>query len=136
MLNLIKLSRITAETKFEEIASQMNKLFFERVQQTPPAFTQLLSAVEFQLNKSFEIIIVGEKFSDDTQKIFSALNNIFIPNKVVIFIDTDNPQPIYDIAGYAKSYEMINNKTTVYVCRNYECNLPTNDVNVMLKLLK
>ncbi|GAG65071.1 unnamed protein product, partial [marine sediment metagenome] len=43
---------------------------------------------------------------------------------------------IMDISNYLKDFKMLNNKPTIYVCSNYTCKVPTNDVKVMLELLK
>ncbi|MGH7884110.1 MAG: thioredoxin domain-containing protein [Thermodesulfobacteriota bacterium] len=133
MLNLLRLGRITAETSFEEKASRIAEVFSASISQSPISFSMQLNALDFALGPSYEIVIVGNKDSEDAVKLITMLNEHYIPNKVVILKSDD--VSIEKIAPYAKTQEKINEKTTVYICQNYVCKLPTNDPDKMLKLL-
>ena len=136
LLNLIKLSRITANTGLEEKALEILKAFSETIEKSPEAYTQFISSFDFIIGPSFEIVIVGDINSNETKKILKAINSIFIPNKVVVLKTPGSPESeITEISDFIKDLKMINNKPTVYVCSNYSCKLPTNNTNEMLKLL-
>ena len=58
----------------------------------------------------------------------NEINKKYIPNKVVLLkSDEKEFKDISKIASFTKEQKMINGETTVYVCRNYVCNLPTTD---------
>jgi uncharacterized protein YyaL (SSP411 family) len=136
LLNLIKLSRITANTGLEEKALETLKAFSETIEKSPEAYTQFISSFDFIIGPSFEIVIVGDINSNETKKILKAINSTFIPNKVVILKTPGSDESeITEISDFIKDLKMINNKPTVYVCSNYSCKLPTNNTNEMLKLL-
>lgn len=135
MLNLLKLGRITANTQFEEMANKLMEAFTGQINKMPSAFSQLLTAYDFGLGPAYEIVIVGEKNDELTKALSNKLFSNYYPNKVVIFVEPDKRNQIKKIADYTESYDMINSKSTVYVCRNYVCNLPTNDPQKMLELL-
>ncbi|GAH99907.1 unnamed protein product [marine sediment metagenome] len=60
----------------------------------------------------------------------------FIPNKVMILRPTEQESPDSDhLAEFTKHHLSIEGKATAYVCLNYNCRLPTTDVNKMLELL-
>jgi uncharacterized protein YyaL (SSP411 family) len=62
-----------------------------------------------------------------------ALRQRFLPDAVVVFRPTDVESPdIVKIAAYAQAQATVNGKATAYVCRNFACRLPTNDIEVML----
>jgi uncharacterized protein len=42
---------------------------------------------------------------------------------------------VKQIAHFTASQNVIDGKTTAYVCVNYKCNLPTTDVEKMISLL-
>ena len=133
--DLVVLGRITVDTKYEELASNLTEAFFSDIEQSPTGVCFLLSGLEFELGKSFEIVIVGEKNTKNYRSIFKTIYSKYIPNKVVITIDSKNKKEITGLAPFTKSYSGIQNKTTVYVCENYVCSLPVTDSADLLKLL-
>jgi len=137
MLDLVRLARITANTKFEETASKIGVAFSNTVSRSPVAYTQMMSALDFGVGPSYEVVIVGDPNSVETKKMIKKLFSEFVPNKVIIFIDSEEENPkIREIAQFTKTHIPLNNKPTAYVCRNFICNLPTNDANKMVELLK
>ena len=136
LLNLIKLSRITGNVDLENKALELLKSFSEIIGKSPESYTQFLSSFDFILGPSYEIVIVGDLHCESAKKILRAINNVFIPNKVVVFKTTEILEPeITSLAYYTRDMNMINNKPTIYVCSEYKCSIPTNDINKMLELL-
>jgi uncharacterized protein YyaL (SSP411 family) len=135
MLNLLRISRITADTKLEEMADGLERAFSKLVQKIPSGYTQFLSALDFELGPSYEVVIAGKRDSVDTAQMLEELWTYFIPNKVLIFrSEGDNPE-ITNLAAYTKTQIPIEGKATAYVCQNYECQLPTTEINEMLRML-
>jgi uncharacterized protein YyaL (SSP411 family) len=65
-----------------------------------------------------------------------AVRTEFIPNKVVMFRPINEKSPEIDgVAPFVTNYQSIQGQTTAYVCRNFNCSLPTIDPGVMLNLL-
>jgi len=137
MLNLLRLGRITADTDFEEKAFQIGNVFSESVKRYPSGFTQFMVGLEFGIGPSYEVIIVGDSKAQDTEDMLQSLHKQFVPNKVVLFRSTEEGEgSITQIAEYTKNHISQNGKATAYVCLNYECKLPTTDIEKMLELLK
>jgi len=137
MLNLLRLGRITGNTDFESKAAAIAKSFSGSVNTSPSNFTQLMMAVDFAVGPSYEIVIVGENGAEDTEKMFSTLRSLYLPNKVVIFKQADQGSPeISEIAEFTRNQSSIDDKSTAYVCMNYNCKLPTTSPDEMLSLLK
>ncbi|MBM3707723.1 MAG: thioredoxin domain-containing protein [Actinobacteria bacterium] len=136
LLNLIKLSRITADTGLEDKVLKIIKAFSETIEKNPEAYTQFISSFDFLTGPSFEIVIVADNNSAETKKVLKAANSAFVPNKVVILKTTGSPEnEMAETPGFIKDLKTINNKPTIYVCSNYSCKTPTNDINEMLKLI-
>ena len=133
--NLIKLNKLTANQKYIDYAENLGLAFKIFVDRTPTGFSQFLSGLQFSFNESCEIIIVGDKNSEKTKDILSAINSKFIPNKVVMVIDENNKEEILKIAPFTENYSTIKVETTVYVCKNFVCNLPTSDKLKVLEML-
>ncbi|NOX17758.1 MAG: thioredoxin domain-containing protein [Chlorobi bacterium] len=136
LLNLIKTGRFTAKEKYETYADKLVGAFSASVKRNPTAYGQFLSGFDFLANQSFEIIIVAEQNDDRVRQISKVLESVFVPNKVALFLPTGEKETVNSFAPFTKDYETLNDKPTIYVCRNYSCALPTNDAEKMLELLK
>ncbi|MBC8233602.1 thioredoxin domain-containing protein, partial [bacterium] len=155
MLNLLRLGRMTANTEFEEKAVQIGRTFSKDVSQSPLAYTQLMSALDFELGNPYEIVLVGNSQSADTKAMLQAIREQFIPNKAVILCPTEVESPeIIHLADYTRDMasrgyfvnrfaaltdafglrSSIDGKTTAYVCQNYSCKQPTTEIEKMLEL--
>ena len=133
--NLIHISRLTEDPALERMAVKMETSFSEDVERLPTGHTYFITGIDFEVGPSFEIVIVGKSGSSDTLNMLNAIKNYYIPNKVLIFKDQDNPDDVNKIAeslGYKKS---IDGMATAYICTGESCKQPTTDVDEMLKLL-
>jgi len=137
MLNLLRLGRMIGDATLEQKAAQIGRVFAKSVQQAPSGYTQLMTAVDFGVGPSHEIVIVGNSGSSDVEAMFTALRSEFIPNKVVLFRPASEQSPeISRLAKFTEHQSALQGKATAYVCLNYVCKAPTTDVNKMLELLK
>jgi hypothetical protein len=96
-----------------------------------------MSALEFALNPSYEVVIVGDPEKKDTISMLAALRKPFIPQKVVVFRSEDPTiaVDVADISPYTRSMVTRNGRATAYVCQNFACRLPTTSIDQMLKNL-
>jgi uncharacterized protein YyaL (SSP411 family) len=137
LLNFLRLARITGDSSLENKAALIINTFSGRVDQMPNAFGQFLTAFDFALGPSNEVIIAGDIDKNDTKEMLGALRKSFVPNKIVIFHpDGSSSQEIEKIAPYIKSYQSVGGKATAYVCSNFTCQLPTTDPEKMMALLE
>jgi hypothetical protein len=135
MLNLLRLSRITARTEFEEKATAIGQAFAGQIESHPSAYSQLMIGVDFGVGPSYEVVIVGDTKAADTQAMLAALRAKFVPNKVVLLRPPEEAPEITRVAEFTKYHVQLNHQATAYVCLNYYCELPTNDIDKMLELL-
>lgn len=136
MLNLIRLSKMTANPEFETKALAIGRAFSRSISQAPVAYTMLMAALDFALGPSSEVVLVGDLEAEDTKNMLSALRREFIPNKVVIFRPgAEESAEIIHIAEYTRNMLSKEGKATAYVCRNFICRLPATDAGKMLELL-
>ncbi len=136
MLNLLRLSRITADADLESKAAKTGQAFSSNVLGAPVGFTQMISAVDFAVGPTFEIVLIGDRTAPDTLTMIQAITNRFIPNKVLLLVPEKDEEQITQLAPFTREYTRINGKTTVYVCSNHQCQLPTTEIKKMLKQLK
>jgi uncharacterized protein YyaL (SSP411 family) len=136
MLNLLRLGRMTANSELEEKAAKIGRAFSGSVKQLPSAYTQLMVALDFGIGPCYEVVIAGNAKAEDTKAMVKALGTRFLPNKVVLLNpDGRESLEIAKLAEFTRNQSSIGGKATAYVCMNYNCKLPTTDINKMLELL-
>jgi len=135
MLNLLRLGRITANPDLDDKAARIGRAFANNVRQSPSSYTQLMVALDFALGLTYEVVLAGDPKAEDMKEMLKAIQARYIPNKVLILRPVDQESPeINHIAPFAKGLVSIDGKATAYVCMNHSCQLPTTDVNEVMKL--
>jgi uncharacterized protein YyaL (SSP411 family) len=128
--NLLRLSRMTLEEEGEAKAAALMKAFSKEVNQGPAGYAQLLMALDFALGPSKEIMIVGDREDPLFEKMIKILYQNFLPNRVIV------QRPVEEAAAeewvalipFFKKKTAFGGKATAYVCENYTCKKPTNDL--------
>jgi len=132
MMNLLRLSRMTGNTDYEERLNKLAEHFSEQLSIAPSSYTYFVSAMSHQIWPSHELVMVGNPESEDMKVLISALRSKYHPNVVSILKSSEE---ISELAEYTKYHIALNGKATAYVCHNYQCNLPTTEPNEMQDLL-
>ncbi len=137
LMNLIHLARITGKADYYAIIARLFDLFAGQIEKSPTAFTQFLCAVNYEFGPSAEVLIVGDSADKDTREILRTIRKSYFPNMIMLLRSPNGNLAEFDsIVDFAKDMVMINNKPTLYLCRNRTCELPTNDVNEVILILK
>lgn len=136
MLNLLRLSRLTGDHEYEELADKIGLAFSVQVSRQPAAYTMLMATLDFGIGPAYEVVVVGDTGAQDTLEMLKALRSMFMPSKVVILVDSGQNSPaIFRLAGFTKNLSAIGGSATAYVCANQSCDLPTTNAAKMLDLL-
>ena len=131
-LNLLKLYNFTLHKPFREKAKSIFTLAGDMMNTTHNAFAQMFIALDFYLDRSKEVVVVGPKQSREKDSILKMLRGEFLPNKTVGYIPPDAES----------SFLVFENKTTaegrtiVYVCENNICKYPTEELTKARELVK
>src|SRR3989338_339215 len=136
-LDLIRMGRLTMEKDFESKAESLFKTFSNEISQMPNAYPQMLIAFDFALGPSKEIVIAGDINAKETSETLRSIYKRFIPNKVLAFrpAEEKEAEEVFGLIPFLKEQPPLDRKTTVYVCENYGCELPTTDINKVEELL-
>jgi uncharacterized protein YyaL (SSP411 family) len=123
---------MTDDKEIIEKAGNSLKLFSAELDRLPFSSPQMLCALSFLLNSPKEIIITGDLKQDKTGELVRCIDEVFIPNKVVMH----SSEEFIKAAPFIKKLVSDVKESKVYVCENYKCNLPTDDVEKLKELLK
>lgn len=103
-------------------------LLSTRVQldKAPQAYLRMICALDFWLNPPDEIAIVGSPDDPRTVALLRVIRGHFHPNKVVALLDPSDPNAPTAAWPLLEGKICLDNKPTVYVCRNRTCDRPIN----------
>ena len=98
------------------------------------AFSMMLQAVNYVYGKNFEVIVYSGNI-DKTKKLIKELRSIYQPNMVIMVFDDKNKKEISKLIPYLKLLPESKLENHIYICQNYSCKLPTNDLDKVKSFL-
>ena len=134
---LLRLAILLNQPDLKEKAKITFSLYDHTMKTAPSGSAQMLCGVDFLIDAPKEIAIVGNPLSEQTQEILRNIHRRFVPNKVIALLNpnTEEQQEIEELIPLLAGKTSIDGKTTIYVCQNYACQLPTTDIDDLDKLL-
>ncbi|HYJ92192.1 MAG TPA: thioredoxin domain-containing protein [Pyrinomonadaceae bacterium] len=115
---LLKLSKINGDESFDRYATKILSIVAGQARRYPQGFGRALSAMEFALQPTKEIIVIADKSGDLTFEIWSR----YIPNKIVVKNESELSQD--SKIPLLEGRDAIDGKPTAYVCENFVCKRP------------
>jgi uncharacterized protein YyaL (SSP411 family) len=136
LMNLLRLSHMTNRADFRQAAERTMAAFAPRLGATPVALPRMLAACGFYLGDPRQIILTGGREAPDTQALLRTLYSRFVPNRVVLLVDTPAAREklargIPAIAGMAAD-----GRAAAWVCHDYTCQLPVSETDKFAELLQ
>jgi uncharacterized protein YyaL (SSP411 family) len=121
---LLRLYHLSQEQTFLEISTKIMESQAQMAAENPFGFGYLLNTISMYIQKPTEITLLNTENS----KICESLLLDYLPNSILVTIN-DSSQ-LDDLSKYpffaGKSFE---DKTTVFVCKNFSCSLPLHTVD-------
>jgi hypothetical protein len=129
---LLELAALLGEPEYEQRARATIELVVKALQQYPTAFATMLNALDFALATPREVALIGDPTQTDTQRFLQALDTRWLPNVVVAAAPPDAAEA-QQLIPLLRERPQQHGQPTAYVCRSFVCNLPTTDVDEMLR---
>ena len=126
MLNLLRLSKLTGITDFEQKADAIGKFFSSELIRAGSSITLGISAIQFVHHNPKEIVI--SEGNTDTKPFISVIRTAFNPQKVLVF-RPQKEDKIRALSSYVIDLLPKDGRTSIYICTNYSCAEPVTDVN-------
>ena len=124
---LLRLSKLTGDERYERFGVAVLRVAASQLQRHPQGFGRALSALEFYLSKTKEIVIVGNRTDELTREVFAT----YLPDAVVVLAGDENQESSLDhlLTGRSK----VDGMATVYVCENFLCQRPVISIEELKK---
>lgn len=123
---LIRMGRLFQKNDYLEKSKQILKSTRQNMSRYPQAYMKMLLNVCCMVYPEKEIAIVGKRNSEQTKRLLKSLRKHFIPNHTIALLDPENKdsQQLYSRIPLLKNKKLINGKSAVYVCEDYQCKNP------------
>jgi hypothetical protein len=130
----IKLWKLTGNSKYIHYIEKIINCFSRIISKQPSAFTHFNSALMYWLYPSIEVVIAANQNDEFTQSLIDNINQLYNPFMISLLkIETDSV--LSEIAEFTKEQLPFNNLPTAYICRNFTCELPVNDIGKAIELI-
>jgi len=135
-LNLLRLGYMLDQDDARRRGEQTIAAFAKQLEAAPSSMPQMLAALSWARSRPKQIVIVGKADDAATRAMLREVHRHFAPHKVLILADGGAAQQFFaERVEFMKSVGKIDNKPTAYVCENFVCQLPTNDIRTLADLL-
>ena len=126
---LLRLSVFTGDGEYSRRASSALRAMRQYFIRAPNGMGHWLCALDFYLSEAREIVIVGDAADDGTRMLAREVYRSYVPNRVMV--GASGGHGAVDGLPLLEGRDQVGGLPTAYVCRNYVCNLPTNDTAVL-----
>ncbi len=136
-LNLLRLARLTGDPDLDELAGRQLQAFAGTVAPQPAAYAFFLSAVDFALHPSLEVVVAGEPEAGDTAAILDVLRKAYLPEAVVVLRpEGEEGERVASLAPYTADQGPVDGRTAAYVCSNFACDMPVTGPEALAERLR
>ena len=118
----LRLAAYTGDARYDNAARAVLKILTDAMRQYPQAFAESLNATDALVNGIVEVAVVGDRDTEEARDIFALLNRLFRPNLVTALARKDVAE--HESIPLLSHRKMLEDRTTVYVCRQFACRLP------------
>ena len=148
MLNLLRLSRLTGDSALEEKANAVALASMGAASARGPGNAMLLSALDYALDPSCEVALVGTREDEEMQRMLQAIRSRFLPGIVVLMVPARNllgkdgdkeessRKEMETISKFTKNMVQLQGRATAYVCSGKSCRSPVTDPKKVIDLLE
>jgi uncharacterized protein YyaL (SSP411 family) len=132
-LAFLRLALLTNNDRYRDLSRAVLGEIADQARKYPSGFGYALSAMDFVLASAKEVALVGS--DDETLKEFIRESwKAFVPNKVVApCLESD--LAAQQVVALLENRRIRDGKTTAYVCENYACQEPVDDLEKLANQL-
>lgn len=128
-MNLLKLAKLTGDARLAQIAERQLEAFAGAVDQYPTGHSMFLIALDYAYSPPCEIVICGDPNDEATAQMIAVASNGFQPHATVLLVpDGEEGDRVREMIPLVQEKVQLGGKPTAYVCENFSCQSPTNEV--------
>ena len=109
--------------------------FSPHLHQAGVNFSAMLSALIWARKGGIEVVVSGEESKSETKEVLQWLRQTFLPEVVVAFIPSDDPDPVSQQVPIAEGRASSDEKLLIHVCQGQLCHAPVYDLPSLKSLI-
>jgi uncharacterized protein YyaL (SSP411 family) len=130
---LMRLAAYTGDEAYDTAGRAVLRALTDAMAQYPSAFAESLNATDMLVNGLAEVAIVANPTDAETKAVLDTLRRPYRPNVVTALVrGNQDEHALIPLLSYRVQRE---DKPTVYVCRNFVCQMPVTSADDMRELL-
>jgi len=122
--SFLRLYHLTQEKKFLDVSEKIMESQGTMAAENPFGFGNLLNTIYMYLQKPTEITVLNSKNSE----ISKSLTTRFLPESILVTINAKNQMEKLSKYQFFEGKEFNEDKTTVFVCKDFTCSLPLESI--------
>lgn len=126
---LLRLFHLTQNKKFLEISTKIMERQAQMAAENPFGFGHLLSTIFMYLQKPREITVLNSL----NKEIVESLTKRFLPDSIFVTVKNDIQLSKLSNLPFFEGKKFQNEKTTVFVCKDFTCSLPLESLEEISK---
>ncbi|MEP6945150.1 MAG: thioredoxin domain-containing protein [Acidobacteriota bacterium] len=126
---LLRLAKLLGDDKYERFGVAVLRLASRQALQHPQGFGRTLSAIEFHLAETKEIVVIGPTGNDLQREVAGR----YLPDAVVVH--SAEPSVDSETVPLLRDRGVLDGKAIAFVCENFVCQRPVNSVGDLADLL-
>jgi len=135
-LNLLRLAQIRNDARLYARAEKTIEAFAPQIGHFASAMPQMLVALDLTLSEPRQIVIAGERDSEDTRALVAEVHRHFAPNKILLLTDGGEGQKYLEEKLEAlRGMKPVDGKPAAYVCQSFACKAPVTNPKALGELL-
>ena len=121
---MLRLYHLSQEQSFLDVATKIIESQAQMAAENPFAFGYLLNAICIYIQKPVEITVINPENSN----LCNSLLTSYLPNSFIVTVQ--NSEQLEKLSMYPFFAEKVfENKTSVYVCKDFSCSLPLHTID-------
>jgi len=122
--SFLRLYHLTQEKKFLDVSEKIMESQGTMAAENPFGFGNLLNTIYMYLQKPTEITVLNSKNSE----ISKSLTTRFLPESILVTINDQNQMETLSKYQFFEGKKFNEDKTTVFVCKDFICSLPLESI--------
>ncbi|MDZ7718483.1 MAG: thioredoxin domain-containing protein [Balneolaceae bacterium] len=135
VLNLLRLSRLTGEPKFESRISRLFGAFTEQIKEAPTGYTFAVHAFQISKSELVEIVMTTTEMNSLLDGPLEMCRNKTPMGSAILVKTPENASSLQKVAPFTENYK-IDDLLMIYVCKNFKCEAPVHTLPKLEKILE
>jgi uncharacterized protein YyaL (SSP411 family) len=127
----LRLHHLTGEPGYRVRAEEILRLYHDDASSNPFGYATYMEALELYTRGPTEVVIVGRRQAPETETLWAAVADIYVPHRLLVSAAPDDPEPL----APARDRPLAGGQATAYVCRNFTCSAPVTEGSALASLL-